>query len=200
LNGTSTELAFWFFLIDQGPEKRDWFTSWEYKFWFLGPSLLFSALCCPSEPGSNGLSRLASAATILGMPFTTLVARNDIVTVNTFPLYFALPLDYSPDRCMDLPHRFLDLHGDQHSLHFHSRPLSCLPSPRYSRGRRSHRRRSPCHFLRAQCWFFPAFLIPCFDFLQQSRCSSSQSMAFAVRTQSTTACGSRLMIHISSIC
>jgi hypothetical protein len=155
-------LAFWFFLIDQGPEKRDWFTSWEYKFWFLGPSLLFSALCCPSEPGSNGLSRLASAATILGMPFTTLVARNDIVTVNTFPLYFALPLDYSPDRCMDLPHRFLDLHGDQHSLHFHSRPLSCLPSPRYSRGRRSHRRRSPCHFLRAQCWFFPAFLIPCF--------------------------------------
>jgi hypothetical protein len=37
LNETSTELAFWFFLIDQGPEQRDWFTSWEYKFWSLGP-------------------------------------------------------------------------------------------------------------------------------------------------------------------
>ena len=58
------------------------------------------------------LSRLASVATILGMPLTTLAARNDIVTVNTFPLYFVLPLDYSPDRCMDLPRRFLDLHGD----------------------------------------------------------------------------------------
>ena len=44
LNGTSTELAFWFFLIDQGPDKRDWFTSWEYRIWSLGPSLLFSAL------------------------------------------------------------------------------------------------------------------------------------------------------------
>ena len=139
------------------------------------------------------------------MPFTTLVARNDIVTVNTFSLYLALPLDYSPDRCMDLPRWFLDLHGDQHSLRFHSRPLSCLPSPRYCRGRRSRRRRSPCHLLRAQCWFFPAsnplFLVNtdfydslsglCFDFLQQSRCSSSQSMAFAVLTQSTTACGLR---------
>jgi hypothetical protein len=31
----------------------------------------------------------------------------------------------------------------------------------------------------------------CFDFVQQSRCSSSLSMAFAVRTQSTTACESR---------
>jgi hypothetical protein len=139
------------------------------------------------------------------MPLTTLLARNDIVTVNTFPSYFALPLDYSPDRCMDLSRRFLDLHGDQPPLHFHSRSLPCLPSPRHSRGCRSRRRRSPCHLLRAQCWFFPVskplLLVDtnfcdsssglCFDFLQQSRCSSSLSMAFAVRTQSTTACESR---------
>ncbi|KAI0278787.1 hypothetical protein BGY98DRAFT_499790 [Russula aff. rugulosa BPL654] len=55
------ELAFWFFLIDQGPEKRDWFTSWEYKFWSL-----------------------ASAATIIGMPLTTMLARNDIVTTDAW--------------------------------------------------------------------------------------------------------------------
>lgn len=148
---------------------------------------------------------LASAATILGMPLTTLLARNNIVTVNTFPSYSALPLDYSPDRCMDLSRRFLDLHRDQPSLHFHSRPLPCLPSPRHSGGCRSPRRRSPCHLLRTQRWFFPASkplsLVNtdfydsssgfCFDFVQQSRCSSSLSMAFAVRTQSTTACESR---------
>ncbi|KAH9987396.1 hypothetical protein BJV77DRAFT_791888 [Russula vinacea] len=55
------ELAFWFFLIDQGPEKRDWFTSWEYKFWTFG-----------------------CVATILGMPLTTLVARHDIVTTDAW--------------------------------------------------------------------------------------------------------------------
>lgn len=36
---------------------------------------------------------LASGATILGMPLTALFARSDIVTVNTLPSYFALPLD-----------------------------------------------------------------------------------------------------------
>jgi len=36
-----TELAFWLFLLDQGPEKREWFTSWEYRLWSICPSLLF---------------------------------------------------------------------------------------------------------------------------------------------------------------
>ncbi|KAI9441752.1 hypothetical protein H4582DRAFT_1934705 [Lactarius indigo] len=34
------ELAFWLFLLDQGPEKRDWFTSWEYRLWSISPSPL----------------------------------------------------------------------------------------------------------------------------------------------------------------
>lgn len=112
-------------------------------------SLLFWA-------GIECLSRLASAVTILGMPLTTLLARNDIVTVNTFSSYFTLSPDYSPDRCVDFPRRLLDLHGDQPSLHLYSLPVSCIPSTRHSRGRRSRRRRSPCHILRAQCWYFPA--------------------------------------------
>jgi len=55
------ELAFWLFLLDQGPEKRDWFTSWEYRLW---------SICC--------------VVAILGMPLTTLVARHDIVTVDAW--------------------------------------------------------------------------------------------------------------------
>ncbi|KAI0289362.1 hypothetical protein BC826DRAFT_613580 [Russula brevipes] len=55
------ELAFWFFLLHQGAEKRDWFTSWEYKTW---------SICC--------------VAAILGMPLTTLVSRNNIVTVDAW--------------------------------------------------------------------------------------------------------------------
>ncbi|KAH9980665.1 hypothetical protein BJV74DRAFT_97502 [Russula compacta] len=55
------ELAFWLFLLDQREEKRDWFTSWEYRLW---------SICC--------------FASILGMPLTTLVARHDIVTVDAW--------------------------------------------------------------------------------------------------------------------
>lgn len=30
------ELTFWLFLLTQGPGKRDWFHSWEFRTWFLG--------------------------------------------------------------------------------------------------------------------------------------------------------------------
>jgi len=55
------ELAFWIFLLDQGPEKRDWFTSWEYRVWSIG-----------------------CAAAILGMPLTTTIARHNILTVDAW--------------------------------------------------------------------------------------------------------------------
>ncbi|KAN0137766.1 hypothetical protein V8E53_004250 [Lactarius tabidus] len=55
------ELAFWLFLLDQGPEKRDWFTSWEYRVW--------SIVC---------------AAAIVGMPLTTMIARHNILTIDAW--------------------------------------------------------------------------------------------------------------------
>ncbi|KAI9465377.1 hypothetical protein BJY52DRAFT_1424761 [Lactarius psammicola] len=55
------ELAFWLFLLDQGPEKRDWFTSWEYRVWSIG-----------------------CAAAILGMPLTTMIARHNILTIDAW--------------------------------------------------------------------------------------------------------------------
>ncbi|KAI0253765.1 hypothetical protein BJV78DRAFT_167596 [Lactifluus subvellereus] len=55
------ELAFWFFLLDQGPEKRDWFTSLEYKLWSIG-----------------------CIAAIIGMPLTALISRRDILTVDAW--------------------------------------------------------------------------------------------------------------------
>jgi hypothetical protein len=130
------------------------------------------------------MTRLASGATIIGMPLTTLAARNDLITVNTLPSCFTW-LDWSPDRCMDLPRRFLDLHGDQPALHFHSRPLSCLPSSRQSRGRRSRRRRSPCHLLRAQRQFFllPSYWsIPTF-MIVRTNCVSFSCSNPATRTR-----------------
>ncbi|KAH9067523.1 hypothetical protein EDB87DRAFT_1552329 [Lactarius vividus] len=55
------ELAFWLFLLDQGPEKRDWFTSWEYRVWSI-----------------------SCAAAILGMPLTTMIARHNILTIDAW--------------------------------------------------------------------------------------------------------------------
>jgi hypothetical protein len=31
-----TELAFWLFLIHQGRVPREWFSSWEFRAWYLG--------------------------------------------------------------------------------------------------------------------------------------------------------------------
>jgi hypothetical protein len=33
------ELAFWLFLLHQGPGKRNWFHSWEFRTWYLGMNL-----------------------------------------------------------------------------------------------------------------------------------------------------------------
>ncbi|KAL1687882.1 hypothetical protein GGG16DRAFT_116527 [Schizophyllum commune] len=49
------ELMFWLFLLHQGPRKRDWFHSWEFRIWSLG-----------------------STTAIVGLPMTTLAARRDL--------------------------------------------------------------------------------------------------------------------------
>ncbi|TRM68895.1 hypothetical protein BD626DRAFT_2329 [Schizophyllum amplum] len=49
------ELTFWLFLLHQGPRKRDWFHSWEFRAWTAG-----------------------STAAIVGLPMTTLAARRDL--------------------------------------------------------------------------------------------------------------------------
>lgn len=36
LNPLLSELTFWLFLLHQGPGKRDWFHSWEFRTWYLG--------------------------------------------------------------------------------------------------------------------------------------------------------------------
>ena len=81
-----TELAFWLFLLDQGSEKRDWFTSWEYRVWSLSRSNLSYTLTCFQFllPGC--------VVAILGMPITTLVARHNILTVRTCSLVLSISL------------------------------------------------------------------------------------------------------------
>ncbi|EIM80882.1 uncharacterized protein STEHIDRAFT_27288, partial [Stereum hirsutum FP-91666 SS1] len=55
------ELAFWLFLLDQGPSKREWFTSWEYRMWYCGCVVAF-----------------------LGMPITALAARHDLDKIDAW--------------------------------------------------------------------------------------------------------------------
>ncbi|KAF9262679.1 hypothetical protein L218DRAFT_903711 [Marasmius fiardii PR-910] len=48
------ELTFWLFLLHQGPSKRDWFHSWEFRAWSMG-----------------------SVVAILGMPIAVIVKRHN---------------------------------------------------------------------------------------------------------------------------
>ncbi|KAG6840044.1 hypothetical protein C0991_009417, partial [Blastosporella zonata] len=51
------ELTFWVFLLSQGPEKREWWQSWEYRLWTFG-----------------------SICTVAGMPTTVLATRSNLDT------------------------------------------------------------------------------------------------------------------------
>ncbi|KAF5361762.1 hypothetical protein D9756_002514 [Leucocoprinus leucothites] len=55
------ELTFWLFLLHQGPGKREWFYSWEFRTWCIG-----------------------STVAVLGMPLTTLVTRRTIETCQVY--------------------------------------------------------------------------------------------------------------------
>ncbi|KAF7290056.1 hypothetical protein HMN09_01310700 [Mycena chlorophos] len=55
------ELTFWVFLLNQGPKKREWFSSWEFRAWYIG-----------------------SMIAILGMPITALLKRHDIETTDAW--------------------------------------------------------------------------------------------------------------------
>ncbi|KDQ56290.1 hypothetical protein JAAARDRAFT_158305 [Jaapia argillacea MUCL 33604] len=51
------EFAFWLFLLHQGPRKREWFRSGEFRLWYIG-----------------------SMVAVVGMPLTTLITRRDLST------------------------------------------------------------------------------------------------------------------------
>ncbi|KAH9935157.1 uncharacterized protein BXZ73DRAFT_45522 [Epithele typhae] len=55
------ELAFWLYLLHQKPHKEAWFSSWEYRLWYLG-----------------------SIVAVIGMPLTALITRNDLVTCDAY--------------------------------------------------------------------------------------------------------------------
>ncbi|KAK7472276.1 hypothetical protein VKT23_000397 [Stygiomarasmius scandens] len=59
------ELTFWLFLLHQGPHKRNWFQSWEFRAWYLG-----------------------SMAAVLGMPIAVLIRRHEMETCLAW-IYFS---------------------------------------------------------------------------------------------------------------
>ncbi|THV06650.1 hypothetical protein K435DRAFT_960261 [Dendrothele bispora CBS 962.96] len=59
------ELFFWLFLLHQGPHKRNWFNSWEFRAWYLG-----------------------SMTAVLGMPIAVLIRRRQMETCLAW-IYFS---------------------------------------------------------------------------------------------------------------
>ena len=64
-------------MLNQGPGKSEWFSSYEYKVWFFGvflsPPSAYLLLMAINHPGSF--------ISVLGLPLTALAAKNDIVLV-----------------------------------------------------------------------------------------------------------------------
>ncbi|KAI0629539.1 hypothetical protein C8Q77DRAFT_292355 [Trametes polyzona] len=55
------ELAFWLYLLHQNPNKEAWFSSWEYRMWYLG-----------------------SLLAVIGMPLTAVITRNQLQTCDAY--------------------------------------------------------------------------------------------------------------------
>ncbi|KAI1786324.1 hypothetical protein LXA43DRAFT_59240 [Ganoderma leucocontextum] len=55
------ELAFWLYLLHQNQEKEAWFSSWEYRLWYMG-----------------------SVSAIIGMPLTALITRKTLETCDAY--------------------------------------------------------------------------------------------------------------------
>ncbi|KAI0774897.1 hypothetical protein BD413DRAFT_472444 [Trametes elegans] len=55
------ELAFWLYLLHQNPNKEAWFSSWEYRLWYIG-----------------------SLFALIGLPMTALITRNHLDTVDAY--------------------------------------------------------------------------------------------------------------------
>ncbi|KAI0350635.1 hypothetical protein OH77DRAFT_1061049 [Trametes cingulata] len=55
------ELAFWLYLLHQNPNKEAWFSSWEYRLWYMG-----------------------SLLALIGMPLTALITRNHLETCDAY--------------------------------------------------------------------------------------------------------------------
>lgn len=77
LHCLSVELTFWLFMLNQGPGKSKWFSSYEYRVWFFGmllsPSSFYLLLTAMNYSGS--------ITSVLGLPLTVLVAKSDIALV-----------------------------------------------------------------------------------------------------------------------
>lgn len=70
-----SELTFWLFLLHQGPGKREWFYSWEFRTWYIGSSLFDTTQLSTTE------CDVGSIIAVLGMPLTTLITRKTLETV-----------------------------------------------------------------------------------------------------------------------
>lgn len=79
------ELTFWLFLLHQGPSKRHWFHSWEFRVWYLGRSFNSS-----SHQAIHYVELVGSMIAILGMPLAVLIRRREPETVRY--VFYNIPL------------------------------------------------------------------------------------------------------------
>ena len=129
-------------MLNQGPSKGQWFSSLEYKLWFTGmlPTLLGVSIV-------DSINLPGSFISVLGLPLTTLAARNDIVTVRTSIRGGAELTHFRTVRRLDRFGRLIRVARYDHRIYLCSHQVPWFPSSYQVRGSRSRHCRPASYLL-----------------------------------------------------
>lgn len=76
-------MTFWLFMLHQGPNKRDWFESWEVRVWYTGQcmQIMITWFLC-------SLSTIGTLVSIIGLPLTVMITRKELMEVRVTCFFF----------------------------------------------------------------------------------------------------------------
>ena len=142
------ELAFWLYLLHQNPDKEAWFSSWEYRLWYIGK--LKHAMCSLNSFANTSV--VGSVAAIIGMPLTALITRKNLETVRLATRAGGLGVERNrlTVRRIYLPCRFGRVHSNHYRVSSRVVGFPEIHSVREDRGSESRSCRAARDVLSAQ--------------------------------------------------
>ncbi|KAH8832948.1 hypothetical protein DL96DRAFT_1584041 [Flagelloscypha sp. PMI_526] len=81
------ELTFWLYLMHQGPRKRDWFHSWEFRAWYIGCMTAFLSLFATTVIARHDLETCAAWIFVVGASVGTGITILFLYPLARFPRF-----------------------------------------------------------------------------------------------------------------
>lgn len=80
-------------MLHQGPDKRDWFDSWEVRVWYIGQYIQSTITWCICSS-----SIIGTMVSIVGLPLTVMITRKELMAVRVNYRYLSF-LILTIDQC-----------------------------------------------------------------------------------------------------